>query len=247
MKIKIILLLSVLVMLISLSGCKIWDENVVESGYYKYKIYNDNAYIFELTEEGKQQEILIIPTEFNGMKTGLGKRNAIVSCGLDIISEKLQKIYFNTSTMTNLYENEIIFSKIISDDVVEMFFPYYDYDHRVHFQHYFEVYFVSNEYNEIRPKKNVIANVSYYYNYDNSDTINCKTFFIDDLDGETIKNIPPNPLREEYEFTGWYKEKECLNKWDFENDIIPSKIYDEDGNYIYKETILYAGWERVCI
>ncbi len=143
--------------------------------------------------------------------------------------------------MKNIYQYKIIFTEIISADVIDVFFPYYAYSDRLKFQHAPMFIIGSNEYIENHKEINRMANVSYFYNYDNSDTINFKIFFIDDLDGETIKNIPPNPLREEYEFTGWYKEKECLNKWDFENNIVPSKIYDEDGNYIYKETILYAG------
>ena len=67
--------------------------------------------------------------------------------------------------------------------------------------------------------------------------------FVDDCDGTIVNVVPPNPIREGYKFKGWYKEKECINKWDFEKDIIPSKEYDKEGNYIFKETAIYAGWE----
>ena len=83
-----------------------------------------------------------------------------------------------------------------------------------------------------------VANVVYYLNDDTEDT-----FFVDDCDGTIVNVVPPNPIREGYKFKGWYKEKECINKWDFEKDIIPSKEYDKDGNYIFKETAIYAGWE----
>ena len=53
------------------------------------------------------------------------------------------------------------------------------------------------------------------------------------------KEITPNatftkpendPTRENYEFQGWFKEKGCLNEWDFSVDTSPTSIY------------LYAKW-----
>ena len=59
---------------------------------------------------------------------------------------------------------------------------------------------------------------------------------------ETI-SMPEDPTKDGYEFDGWYKEKECINIWDFEKEIIPEKMYDSEGNYNYKETIIYAKWK----
>ena len=93
------------------------------------------------------------------------------------------------------------------------------------------------------------ANLSYMYNYNESP--NNGYYFIDDYDNELISYIPENPIRNGYIFKGWYKEAECINKWDFENDIIPEKKYINkvySGGYIYKveykysETKLYAKW-----
>ena len=44
---------------------------------------------------------------------------------------------------------------------------------------------------------------------------------------------------------GWYKDKDCTIKWDFRNDIIDKKEYDEEGNYIYKETKIYSKWKEI--
>lgn len=85
-----------------------------------------------------------------------------------------------------------------------------------------------------------VANVSYNYNYEGAP--NAGYYWLDDYDGEIIKFIPPTPTREGYEFGGWYKEPECINQWDFENNLIASKIYDENNDYVYIETILYAKW-----
>ena len=60
------------------------------------------------------------------------------------------------------------------------------------------------------------ANVSYHLNYDkNSD------YYIDYYEsGEKIAYIPPIPQRDGYTFGGWFKEADCINEWDFEEDTI---------------------------
>ena len=48
--------------------------------------------------------------------------------------------------------------------------------------------------------------------------------------------VPPeNPARDGYEFTGWFKEEECTNKWRFDNDTVTSDI------------VLYAGWKAIPV
>ena len=241
MKKKILMIISLVILIISLSGCK---DNEYESGNYKYTILNGNAYIYELSEEGKKQEVLILPTELEGYKTGLGNYYGMLrGHELNFESDNLNELYFNTSIIKNLYHEEIcVYARIYTQTETKLFLPYYNFEHNFDIKTLasnviYQSYETGNDYIDN------IANVSYYYNYDNSHTINWKTYFIDDLDNELITNIPPNPIREGYKFKGWYKEKECINKWDFEKDIIPSKEYDKDGNYIFKETAIYAGWE----
>ena len=59
-----------------------------------------------------------------------------------------------------------------------------------------------------------------------------------------------NPEREDHEFQGWFKEKACLNVWNFETDTTDKTVYlfakwstggDEDfvePEYVYPETII---------
>ena len=47
--------------------------------------------------------------------------------------------------------------------------------------------------------------------------------------GELLK-VPENPTREGYEFTGWYTDYACLERWDVESDTIEGDM------------TLYAGW-----
>ena len=48
--------------------------------------------------------------------------------------------------------------------------------------------------------------------------------------GEPINKPSKDPERENYEFLGWYKEKGCVNEWNFASDIPESTLY------------LYAKW-----
>ena len=85
------------------------------------------------------------------------------------------------------------------------------------------------------------ANISFLWNY--ADAENSGYYWIDDIDyGTTISYIPEDPVRDGYRFTGWYKEPECINPWDFSTDTAPAVQYDECGNVVYQETCLYAGW-----
>lgn len=43
---------------------------------------------------------------------------------------------------------------------------------------------------------------------------------------------PVRLVRENYAFTGWYKDSACTNKWDFENEVVTEDI------------TLYAGWSQ---
>lgn len=49
--------------------------------------------------------------------------------------------------------------------------------------------------------------------------------------GELLE-LPDEPTREGYEFTGWYVDTACDDAWDEENDIVEMDI------------TLYAGWEE---
>jgi uncharacterized repeat protein (TIGR02543 family) len=81
------------------------------------------------------------------------------------------------------------------------------------------------------------ANVAYYLDEE-------ELCFVDDADGTKVNVIPPIPHREGYEFVGWYKDLSFNEPWDFENDVIPAKEYDQDGNYIFKETRIFSKWKE---
>ena len=88
------------------------------------------------------------------------------------------------------------------------------------------------------------ANTAYMFNYEISP--NNDYYFINNFErGGLIENTPYEPYREGYTFTGWYKDSECTQKWDFEVDTLPEPTYDENGELEYVETRLYAGWNKI--
>ena len=84
-------------------------------------------------------------------------------------------------------------------------------------------------------------NVSYLFNYEGEP--NAGYFFARGFEaGGKIENTPYEPMRDGYTFGGWYKEAECINEWDFDEDKLPEAEYDEEGNVKLVETKLYAKW-----
>lgn len=73
-------------------------------------------------------------------------------------------------------------------------------------------------------------------------------YYIDFCENITNDNLPKEPKRDGYKFIGWYKEKECINEWDIEKDVLPEiKRYGERNDFDFKQyevTKLYAKWEE---
>ena len=80
------------------------------------------------------------------------------------------------------------------------------------------------------------ANVSFMYNFESSP--NYDYCFIDNTEDGKVNRPKYDPIREGYKFTGWYKDSECKEKFNFEEMI---EIDTEN----YKENKIYAGWEEI--
>ncbi len=97
------------------------------------------------------------------------------------------------------------------------------------------------EYVRIFEFKLQIANTSYLFNYEGAP--NDGYFFINEFGyGSKIENTPYQPIREGYTFGGWYKEAECKNEWNFDEDRLPQETHDETGSTEFIETKVYAKW-----
>ena len=191
----------------------------------------------ELSDYGKQQKYIIVPAELDGYPIKeIGKPHLLAGLDTDLKSEILEKIYFQSAYKTgpnpflkNCPKLKKIF--LIEDDFGELSF-----DKRSYFPH------TESQISTSSSIDKQFANVTFRFNYEGS--TNEGVCWIDDLDNEKIEVIPPVPEREGYEFGGWYKEAACINAWNFETDIVPAKEYTEDGEYVYKETCLYAKWQK---
>ena len=272
-------IIAILLLLFRLSflllGCK---PKMHEEGYFTY-YYNNNKdaiILSELTELGRQQNVLVIPEEINGTKvTALSKWTLHMwDAGLVWESENLEKVFFTTDSVGVEHG---IFKKC--PNLRKLILTAYDGDNprtgvgaRRNSDRYlyiskkaFERYLSRLVSNMIISKEEALdtnhsinsiqaANVSYYYNYDTDK--NDGYYWIDDVEyGEKKEYIPSDPVREEYEFGGWYKEAECINKWDFQTDTLPEEQFEEveveatlyeeaytEMQQVYQETKLYAKW-----
>lgn len=248
----VIVFLCILVMVFSLTGCFKLREK--EEGYYKYIIYKQKdgekyIEITGLTELGSQQKVLVIPEKIKGIDvSALDYRNFFGDLNGIWQSENLEKIFFPTSRLNvggSTFNDCINLKKFIAIDfdlnsgsggggTVDVAYRMGQYLHIPKLS--FEECTFNNRDMFFMP-----ANVSYYYNYEID--INDGYYWIDDEDyGSIMTYIPQDPVRDAYEFGGWYKEAECINKWNFETDTLPKEQLDEERNTIYQETKLYAKW-----
>ena len=254
-----------------LVGCSYTQRDVIYSGDFVYCIYEDNCIsIVGLTEKGKREETLIFPdiidgymVKYYGMSLN-GFRFDSRKSG-HIIIENAKKVYFTYTSMGDSigkYESsKILYNPTKNVDSLDIYISgkigkptyYFIYDDAIDIldekdaidvKIHVSKYAYDTEANEEKLDEKVIerleiANVEYY-----KIPTDDYPFFVDDVDGGIIEINAPTPYLEGYEFVDWYKDEELTQKWDFENDIVPAKNYDSDGNYIYEPTKLYAKWKE---
>ena len=242
---KIFIIVSLVIFCLCISGCKT-KNNLKIYEDFKYYLFDDIAYIYELSEDGKNKDSIIFPSIIENYKTGLGVNFGIMIPNKVILeSNNIASIYFNSDIIIDTYMNNAVYFSITDIENIRIFLPNTSHLISDVESRWNDLYYSNEFYNKnkdiVTNLDGKIANVSYYYNCEKE----FETFFIDDVDGDKIKNMPPVPQREGYEFIGWYKEPECINEWDFDNDIVPAKVYNSDNEYQYQETILYAKWEKL--
>ena len=238
------------------AGCNSQKYNTFESEYFIFQVSleDEKAIIIGLTDRGKEQEYLIIPEFLNGFRVK-AISEYVVSVGqakkaykdwksIGYNSENLKKVYINFDIeIHNCYLSAGIISKSNCPHFERLIYiknnTLVDSSDRVN--NTLRTSLIGSKNHAIHVSA---ANVSYFYNYENSPNDNY--YWIDDYDyGKKIEFIPPEPSRSGYVFGGWYKESECINKWDFNIDALPNVLYDEWSNKIYQETKLYAKWIEI--
>jgi len=240
---KIVSIIMILIMVTAsiymFSGC---GTKIYISGNFQYWRGSTIAYICDLSEEGLEQKVIVIPETIDGYTVyGLEKKNNIFSSSM-WYSLKLEKIYIpkEISIDKQVFSHCTSLKKIILFYDTEYTLPSISMALNFEDNCMSYLYVNKNMFDKYRVSYLRQANLSYCYNYAGS--YNNGIYWLDDYDNELISFIPPEPIREGYTFDGWYKEEECINRWDFENDKIPEKIYNREGNYEFIETCLYAKW-----
>ena len=187
-----------------------------------------------VTEEGLQKETLVFPTYIDGYKVDTIGAKIGYCVTVEIVLTNARNIYFHS-----LYSQPKNIKIDVNDETILNIYspgcgsPLKAASHR---ENSF-VYRDSFPTFEWEGSTKIISNVNYYIDED-------EVFFVDDCSGTTVNVIPPDPYKEGYTFEGWYKDTLYSEKWDFDKDIIPSKKYDIEGNYLYQETKIYAKWEK---
>lgn len=235
---------------LSMTACGQEPYPEYESGYFKYAVKTEKggeqkAYIIGLTKTGLEQTVLVYPEEIEGIPVyGIGYATPVASGHLEVgalESERLQKFYFpcipkESDKGSINFDNAYVLYWSLSADVLS---------NRVHGfgkGAIFGYNYVENDYWIYDYSSRFIGNVSYLYNYDGSP--NDGYYWVDSYDERAITFIPPEPQRDGYIFNGWYKESECINKWDFSVDVTGKKIMLEHNknHNVYEGVYLYAKW-----
>ena len=215
-----IFLVLLLLVFFAISSCK--NNSIIETDLFRVELNRESrtAIIIELTEIGKEQEILVIPQIINEHTVVQIGRQGWFGSTL-IFSNNIKKIYVPYTVMGRV--------QIQTPNAAIIILHYQPSD-------YFLEYIRDNNYLAsiisfsticlVDSKPNVVFN----YNFENSPNNNI--YWIDYV-GENIPYIiPDDPVRVGYTFIGWYLDPENINIW---NDTMPLTT---------SETItLFAKWQ----
>ena len=229
-------------------GCS-RDLKVFENGYFQYVIVDENnrntdkdngavIAIVGFTLSGKQQEIIEFPREIDGIPVqyiGYRDYSTFQESFYHLESTKLKKAYVHDNIKSVYREAFLCFDENEQDLEIMICAPRSPYsifeEHNYGKFYIYKSLFDSDSFNENVYWANIVFMNNYsfgekegYYSLDNIET------------GGKIPVPSTAPERNGYEFTGWYTEPECINKWDFDMTLELEK--DEEFR-------LYAGWQTL--
>ena len=229
--------------------------SVQDDGIYQYVIWQRKVHIVGLTESGQSKTELVIPEYIDGRRVvtiGYNIRMEgmpvwVTAVEGDFSSENLLKLYIPLS-INDFYDmgcSNCPNAKAVvwRDEGAENYYLC-DYLNNQIVGYNILSKYLSWRKNDSAREGNLLANVSYMYNYESAQDDGY--YWVDSYDSSIISFIPPEPHRAGYTFGGWYKEPECINAWNFETDktgeeipLRASDFEDYDANQI---TYLYAKW-----
>lgn len=227
----------------------VWEDLT----YKKFGSGNDMfVRVTGLSAQGTTKEVIVIPETIEGLRVssiGVSPLGGNVH-EQNFKSKYLKKIYLANANIfceSNAFQDctnltQVIVIKVQEEDYLNLdggFFVYNSSRTRcrtVPLYLYKEIYEIrSHRWAEWVFESGIyaVANVTYYYNYFGTPNGDC--YWLDQVEaGDKIEYIPPEPIRSSnrYKFDGWYTEKECINKWDFASNVMPTT----------GELNLYAKW-----
>ncbi len=247
-----------------ITGCELGPK-IYEEGDFKYfiserTVTNETGKrknvkeigLDGLTEEGKQKEIIVVPSEIKGFPvTSLSRGGWFWAEGeeteLDsgmLESENLKAIYLPKGikvTAVKTFDQCPNLEKVVTLGQLGYSNMKLNENQKRYIRFLNDSILSENGTAKVKDGNAYYANISYYYNYESAE--NEGFYWIDNFAyGEKIGYIPEEPERTGYTFGGWYKEAECENKWIFNSDTLPQAKYNENGDELYQETKLYAKW-----
>ncbi len=208
-----------------------FKDNLASKKIYKNKYSNSNVvvtenydYIVNKTNYGKELEIinyhrnpesyLVIPSYIDGMK--------VTKINLKNFDSYDYKVYIpkGVQLTNNGYQKYVVLQEPYA-------FERSNSRRR-------NIYSFPNHFDVENIDKLATPNALFYYcNLIYLTNVDNEVYFKDVYKDQLIDYIPNDPVRKGYVFKGWYKEKECINKWDFENDICAASEFN----------FLFAKWE----
>ena len=269
MRKKSIIFLFLLLIIVVLVGYVIWKEKVYnpiksifiekeESLILSGGWFNKEYHIIGFSKEGKQIKTITIPDKYepngysitqfwsNGTKNKTYNFDSdlleiiyltepVIFIGDDLFNNcpNLEKIiclsknqfskdaftHCSLHKITDIDESKGIYDRYVFEDV--HVYSYTDLD-------------VVKEWNLY----NWSGNIQYL------DSLSDELYYLDFYDGGLISDMPWTPVKDGYTFAGWYKEKECINKWDFDKDEVDCVEYENDIIRSYSITRIYAKWDK---
>ena len=172
-------------------------------GEFYYYVKNESATILGLVSEGKEREELVIPETLGGYPV---KQIGAFSAS---IGSSIKYYGIDATIYRNYESSEKIDGKYIAANNIQI---------NVELEEYYDFnLFCYEQANDI--KYEAMGG-------------NLRTFHTIVRDGCYL-NLPQDPVRDGYNFAGWFKEEECLNEWNFDEDIVEEDI------------TLYAKWIEV--
>ena len=241
MKKRLIFIILLIFISLSLSSCSI-IRKVISSGDYNYRIFKKNrkkvAEIVGLSDIGMEKEVIVIPRYIDGYRVFRIKKPLTIKGGIFGGNNDNHKIYitykFDEFNFLCFQGQQVLYLGEGLLNTESYGYIYY---------HAFVPFNVDLSKDNVKGGHVRYANVTYM--------VDDEIYWIDECENGPIEYIPEEPKKDGLSFEGWYKDKDFINKWDFEKDWlapiekIEHNVLDEINSeswteYKYEEVMLYA-------